>query len=301
MFLVGNSTMRTGTLGNGNNGQWGWGYFIGQYFDENRITVENHALGGTSSRTFYNRLWPDVRKGLKPGDWVIVELGHNDNGPFDEGRARASIPGTGKDSLLVTIKETDIRETVYSYGEYMLPLHSRHQSCRCQSRTLIAHSAQCLDSRWKTHRTKDDSFTPWIKAICKEQKVPFIDLEDITANKFERFGREKVNYMFYLDKIHTSEFGAQINAGSAAEGIASCKKLELKKYLKPLQTPVVNGLKRKKGKPVIFFTGDSTVKNADKEEDGMWGIGKRSRLCFRHYKSYTHELCCCRPQYPYLS
>ena len=26
LFLVGNSTMRTGTLGNGNNGQWGWGY-----------------------------------------------------------------------------------------------------------------------------------------------------------------------------------------------------------------------------------------------------------------------------------
>ena len=24
LFLVGNSTMRTGTLGNGNNGQWGW-------------------------------------------------------------------------------------------------------------------------------------------------------------------------------------------------------------------------------------------------------------------------------------
>ena len=29
LFLVGNSTMRTGTLGNGNNGQWGWGYFAG--------------------------------------------------------------------------------------------------------------------------------------------------------------------------------------------------------------------------------------------------------------------------------
>ena len=58
LFLVGNSTMRTGTLGNGNNGQWGWGYYAGDYFDSNRITVENHALGGTSSRTFYNRLWP---------------------------------------------------------------------------------------------------------------------------------------------------------------------------------------------------------------------------------------------------
>ncbi len=52
LFLVGNSTMRTGTLGNGNNGQWGWGYYAGDYFDSNRITVENHALGGTSSRTF---------------------------------------------------------------------------------------------------------------------------------------------------------------------------------------------------------------------------------------------------------
>ena len=61
LFLVGNSTMRTGTLGNGNNGQWGWGYFAGEYFDQDRITVENHALGGTSSRTFYNRLWPDAR------------------------------------------------------------------------------------------------------------------------------------------------------------------------------------------------------------------------------------------------
>ena len=119
LFLVGNSTMRTGTLGNGNNGQWGWGYFAGEYFDQERITVENHALGGTSSRTFYNRLWPAVLKGVQKGDWVIIELGHNDNGPYDQGRARASIPGTGKDSLNVTIKESGAKETVYTYGEYM--------------------------------------------------------------------------------------------------------------------------------------------------------------------------------------
>ncbi|MBD5267596.1 MAG: rhamnogalacturonan acetylesterase, partial [Bacteroides sp.] len=83
LFLVGNSTMRTGTLGNGKNGQWGWGYFAPEYFDETKITVENHALGGMSSRTFYNRLWSDVLKGIRKGDWVIIELGHNDNGPYD--------------------------------------------------------------------------------------------------------------------------------------------------------------------------------------------------------------------------
>ena len=75
LFLVGNSTMRTGTKGNGDNGQWGWGYYAHEFFDANRLTVENHALGGTSSRTFYRKLWPDVKKGIRKGDYVIIELG----------------------------------------------------------------------------------------------------------------------------------------------------------------------------------------------------------------------------------
>ena len=119
LFLVGNSTMRTGTKGNGDNGQWGWGFYEHIYFDENKITVENQALGGTSSRTFYNQLWPDVKKGIRPGDYVVIELGHNDNGPFDSGRQRATIKGiSASDSLVVTLKDGRNKgkvETVYSY------------------------------------------------------------------------------------------------------------------------------------------------------------------------------------------
>lgn len=69
LFLVGNSTMRNGTRGDGSNGQWGWGYYANRYFNANRITVENQALGGMSTRTFYTDLWPAVRDALKPGDW----------------------------------------------------------------------------------------------------------------------------------------------------------------------------------------------------------------------------------------
>ena len=36
LFLIGNSTMRTGTLGNGNNG-----HYAHEYFDPAKITVEN--------------------------------------------------------------------------------------------------------------------------------------------------------------------------------------------------------------------------------------------------------------------
>ena len=66
LFLVGNSTMRTGTRGNGDNGQWGWGYFMHEYFDPAKITVENHALGGMSSRTFYNQLGAMCSKECAP-------------------------------------------------------------------------------------------------------------------------------------------------------------------------------------------------------------------------------------------
>ena len=115
LFLVGNSTMRNGTKGDGSNGQWGWGFYASKYFNANKISVENQALGGMSTRTFYNKLWPMVRTALKPGDWVIISIGHNDNGPYNEGRARAVIPGVGNDSLNVTIKETGEKETVYTY------------------------------------------------------------------------------------------------------------------------------------------------------------------------------------------
>ena len=42
--------------------------------------------------------------------------------------------------------------------------------------------------------------------------------------------------------------------------------------------------KREPGKPVVFFTGDSTVKNADKDEDGMWGWGSQAYTIFNPKK-----------------
>ena len=291
LFLVGNSTMRTGTLGNGNNGQWGWGYFAHLYFDPKRISVENHALGGTSSRTFYRRLWPDVLKGIRAGDWVIIELGHNDNGPYDSGRARASIPGTGRDSLLVTIQETGEQEVVYSYGEYMRRFI---RDVRSRGAQPVLCSLTPRNS-WEADGTitrKAETFTRWQKEICAEENVPFIDLEGTTARKFERFGPEKVNYHFYLDKIHGSEFGARLNARSAAEAIRACHGLALADYLTPAETWYPAYPTWDDGKPVIYFCGDSTMQNEDNPDDpdSMWGWANPliTSALFLHDKK-THE------------
>lgn len=272
LFLVGNSTMRTGTLGNGNNGQWGWGFFAHQYFNEDRITVENHALGGTSSRTFYNQLWPAVREGIRQGDWVIIELGHNDNGPYDSGRARASIPGIGKDSLAVTIKETGAGDIVYSYGEYMRRFI---QDVRARGGYPVLCSLTPRNS-WEPDGTitrKTETFTRWQKEICAELDVPFIDLEGTTAKKFERFGAWKTAYHFYLDNIHSSEFGARNNARSVAEAIAACPGLALADYLTPADEWYPAYPQAADGRPTVYFCGDSTMQNEDDADNphSMWG------------------------------
>lgn len=274
LFLVGNSTMRTGTLGNGNNGQWGWGYFAPDFFDESKITVENHALGGTSSRTFYNKLWPEVLAGVKKGDWVAIELGHNDNGPYDSGRARASIPGIGCDSLQVTIQETGVKETVYSYGEYMRRfIHDVKQRGAFPLLVSLTPRNAWVDEDSTIIERVADTYGLWAKEVASEEAIPFIDLNEITALKFEIFGKDKVKDMFYLDRIHTSEFGAMLNAESFADGLRQYVGLELADYLKPVEEDLVSGSSRSEGCPMLFLAGDSTVKIPDNDTTGRWGWG----------------------------
>lgn len=283
LFLIGNSTMRTGTMGNGNNGQWGWGYYAHEYFDPTKITVENQALGGMSSRTFYNKLWQPIKQAIRPGDWVIISIGHNDNGPYDEGRARASIPGVGDETLDVVIKETGEHETVYTYGGYM---RKYINDVRAQGGYPILMSLTPRNAYDDNGKIIRKPHTKWQMQVAAEEGVPFVDLNEISAQKLDKYGPWKTDYHFFLDKIHTSRFGAMMNARSAAEGLMASHNPALnplKAMMRNVELPVYD-ITRTDGKPVVFITGDSTVKNKDKDEDDMWGWGSVANTVFDETK-----------------
>lgn len=289
LFLVGNSTMRTGTLGNGNNGQWGWGFYAHEYYDENKITVENHALGGTSPRTFYTMLWQPVLEAVKKGDYVFLELGHNDNGPIDSIRARSSYRPDGKlevkeDSISIYNKVTRKQETVYTFGGYMRRFINeiRAKGATPILFTLTPRNDYEADNPKRIQRKLSD-FTPAIFAIGKETNTPVIDLNDISATKLEQYGPWKANYHFYLDKIHSSAYGARMNAASAAEGILASNDPQvafLKSCLNDRVNPKRCDQNRQQGKPMVFLCGDSTGKNEDSSPDGMWGWGSQGYTVF---------------------
>ena len=293
LFLIGNSTMRNGTRGDGSNGQWGWGYYANKYFDAEKITVENQALGGMSTRTFYTDLWPAVREALKSGDWVVVSIGHNDNGDFfDQKRARAVIPGVDPDTCYVGFNQrTQRQDTVYSYGTYL-----RKYICEIRQRGAnpILMSLTPRDAiEEKTGKIVRKPQTQWAAYIAAVEGVPFVDLNEISGAKLDSYSRWKQQYHFLGDKIHTSKFGAEMNARSAAEGIfysqnpqlqplqAMMQNVEPQVYSLP--SPVGEGA-RVRPKPTVFFTGDSTVKNADKDDDGMWGWASQASTVFDESK-----------------
>ena len=282
LFLVGNSTMRNGTRGDGSNGQWGWGYYANQYFDAKRITVEDQALGGMSTRTFYTDLWPAVRDALKPGDWVIVSIGHNDNGEFfDAKRARAVIPGVDPDTCYVGFNQrTQRQDTVYSYGNYLRRYISETRAKGANPVLMSLTPRDAFDDKGRIMRKPQ---TEWAAYIAAVEGVPFVDLNERSGAKLDSYSRWKQQYHFLGDKIHTSKFGAEMNARSAAEGLWESQNPQLR----PLQAMMQNvplkvkPVKREKGKAVVFFTGDSTVKNVDNaDHTGMWGWGSLATTIF---------------------
>ncbi|MBR6189805.1 MAG: nucleotidyltransferase domain-containing protein [Prevotella sp.] len=311
LFLIGNSTMRNGTKGNGSNGQWGWGYFANKYFDESKITVENQALGGMSTRTFYTDLWPAVHQALKPGDWVIVSIGHNDTADFfDARRARGVIPGVDPDTMIVGFNErTQKHDTVYSYGTY---LRKYINDIRQKGANPILMSLTPRDARDEnTGKIIRKPQTEWAAYIAAVEGVPFVDLNERSGAKLDSYSEWKQHYHFLGDKIHTSKFGAEMNALSAAEGLWESQN----PLLKPLQAMMQNvepevyvvghaseraktavvghaseranpasaatlGSVTHYSRPRVFFTGDSTVKNSDKDDDGMWGWASQAYTVF---------------------
>ena len=288
LFLVGNSTMRTGTRGDGNNGQWGWGYYAHEYYDNNKITVENLALGGTSPRTFYTDLWAPIAAAIRPGDYVFLELGHNDNEPKNQVRERASYKPEGvlsiaEDSIVRINKRTNKLDTIYTFGGYTRRFINEVRAKGGIPVLFTLTPRNAYEADGKTIQRKLSDFTPAIFAIGKEMCVPVIDLNDISAKKLEKYGPWKTDYHFFLDKIHSSAFGAMMNARSAAEGVAASNDpqlVRLKSFMNDRVNPKRCDQKREKGKPMVFLCGDSTGKNADKDPDGMWGWGSQGYTVF---------------------
>jgi pectinesterase len=97
IFIIGDSTAAKKDLSKGSP-ERGWGMALQCYFDDSFIHVDNHAVNGRSSKSFIDEgRWQKVLDKMQPGDYVIIQFGHNDEKPQS---ARHTEPGSTFDANL---------------------------------------------------------------------------------------------------------------------------------------------------------------------------------------------------------
>ncbi len=230
LWLIGDSTVRNGTLGDGSNmAQWGWGAPLVAFFDPDKINVVNRAFGGTSSRSFYGGFfWKNLRPQIRKGDFVLLQFGANDNGGA---AGKGALRGVGPETEDV-VKDGKT-ETVHTFGWYLEQFvkETREQGGTAIICSLTPRKAWSDDGRFRRDNT---THVAWAAAVAKRTRTPFIDLHELIARRFESLGREKVDSLYVplpTERLHPGWNGAVVDAECVIAGLKGLKENPLAPHL----------------------------------------------------------------------
>ncbi|MFC5625151.1 rhamnogalacturonan acetylesterase [Algoriphagus winogradskyi] len=172
-FMVGDSTMADKPYA-GSNPEKGWGQVFPLYFKEG-IRFENHAVNGRSTKSFREEgRWDVVMDRIKPGDYVIVEFGHNDQ-KINSADRYAFADSTYRDNLIRYVNE--IRE---KGGTAVLATPI--------SRRSFDENGVLTDTHGR--------YSEVVREVAAEMEVPLFDLHAKTITLIEQFGVEKSKELF---------------------------------------------------------------------------------------------------------
>lgn len=235
IFMIGDSTMANKNISKGNL-ERGWGMALQCYFDDG-IRIDNHAVNGRSSKSFIDEgRWQTVVEKIKPGDYVFIQFGHNDEKPKAD---RHTEPGTTFDENLRKF----VRETREKGGIPVLfnsvvrrnflkqvPKNDDDEALRNTTGPTKVSEAEEGDTLVDTH----GAYLISPRNVAKEMGVAFVDANKITHELEQGLGREasKKLHMWFLpgeepsvpkgrqDNTHYNVYGAHVVASLLADATA---------------------------------------------------------------------------------
>jgi len=220
IWMIGDSTMANKQADKAP--ETGWGMVFNEFVTEN-VQVHNHALNGRSSKSFLDEgHWKVIYDSIQPGDYVVIEFGHNDEKPAEK---------------LHTVAATTYKELLKKYIDETRAKGANPIIC---SSVVRRH----FDGKGNLKDTHGD----YIKAareIALETKTPYIDMEAKTRKVVAELGPEKSKSLYLFtkpaeypnrptgvqDSTHLNTTGARTFAGLFVEEVKN-QKLPLKGLLK---------------------------------------------------------------------
>lgn len=211
IHLAGDSTMAKKDRARPNP-EYGWGEFFPRYFRDPGIVV-NHAANGRSTKSFRTLgHWEKLRSALRPGDWVIVQFGHND--------AKAGDPE----------RFTEPR------GEYAANLRAFVAEIRAAGAHPVLASSVARRA-WDSARTRvrdtHGEYLNVVREVAAAESVPLLELFELTRALEEAHGPEGSKRLHlwigpglyerkpagWRDDTHYSAYGADRVAALAVQEI----------------------------------------------------------------------------------
>ena len=240
IFVIGDSTAANKDLSKGKT-ERGWAQMLQMYFDSTMIRVDNHAVNGRSSKSFINEgRWDRVVSLIKPGDYVIIQFGHNDEKPKAD---RHTDPGSTFDYNLAKF----VRETRERGGIPVL------MNCVVRRNFFVNAPENDDDEKLRTQTFKDgvkmvegDSlidthglYRVAPRDVAQRMNCYFVDANKITHDLEQGLGTEasKKLHMWYRpgeeptepkgkqDNTHYNIHGATVVAGLLADAL--CEEIPL--------------------------------------------------------------------------
>lgn len=223
IYGIGDSTMAN-KIKPEENPERGWMQMISQFFSAD-VVIDNRAVNGRSTRSFINeKKWDSVYKVLKPGDYVFIQFGHNDQKNADS--ARYTNPHTSyRYNLIRFVKETREKGAIPILFSSIVRRNFNEQGV-----LIGTHGDYPLETR----------------LVAQQYKVPFIDLEYFTEQLEESYGPEKSKELHLHFKVGEHPYYPEVkedNTHLSVKGATVIAKLVIDQ-IRLLESPSVKKLKK---------------------------------------------------------
>ncbi len=209
IFMIGDSTMANKKLDKENQ-ERGWGQMLPIYL-EGAVKVDNHAVNGRSSKSFIDEgRWDIVKEKIRPGDYVIIQFGHNDEkskdpkrytvagGTFDDNLRRFVTEAREKGATPVLMNSIVRRNFPAPSGEAQEDTDDKQADWNPDKKTYQTEGEILVD----THG--DYIIAP--RRVAEEMDVVFVDMNSLTHELVQGLGRDLSKQMFMWIPADTYDF-----------------------------------------------------------------------------------------------
>jgi lysophospholipase L1-like esterase len=222
LYLIGDSTMANKPT-EPPNPEHGWGQMLPQFFQKPSLVV-NHAQNGRSTKSFIDEgRWQKVVDALRPGDYVIIQFGHNDEKREDPKRF-AVADGAYRDNLIRFVRDTRAKGATP-----LLATPVARRRWDAQGRLVDTHG----------------DYPAAVRAVAATERVPLLELNRLTSELEQGHGVEGSKRLHlwypagafarapdgYKDDTHYSAYGATRVAALAVQEMLRLE-LPLAQWLK---------------------------------------------------------------------